>query len=105
MAVAAAQLSAAPAGKVAGARWTGAKTTFDEDDAQPEAAAVQDTVSPQEHSSLPAAPLPASLQAVKWKKLVTYELQQVNDEHSLVACVHCRVSGCEVAASVECSTA
>lgn len=68
-------------GKVAGAKWTGAKITFDEDEAQPEAAggraAAQDTVSPKEENrSLPAAQLPASLQAVKWKKLVTAELQQ-----------------------------
>ena len=74
---------------MAGAKWTGAKITFDEDEAQPEAAggraAAQDTVSPKEENrSLPAAQLPASLQAVKWRKLVTAELQQVKHGRNLV---------------------
>ena len=94
------QAAASSAGKVAGARWTGAKTTFDEDEAQPEAAAAQDTASPQEYRSLPA-----SLKAVKWKKLVTAELQQVTHQHHFVAGVHCHVPESEVAASAGCSTA
>ena len=69
---------------MAGARWTGAKTTFDEDEAQPEAAAAPDTQSPQEGRPLPAAQLPASLKAVKWKKLVTAELQQVKHRHTIL---------------------